>query len=180
MHNPTMRARILASVTICAGMMLLALAGCAPQPTPSPTPTPAFASEAEAFAAAEEVYRAYNDALNIRLGGEDEPDPQNFLTGLALEGDIDAQNLFQSSGIQATGTTALSSFQGLKASVGSSTPVVTAYVCIDVARLRVIDANGHDVTPADRGDLVAQTVEMIYVEPDFMIADETSTEESSC
>lgn len=175
-----MRTRSLVSVTICTGMILAALVGCAPESKPSPTPTPAFASEAEAFAAAEEVYRAYNDALNIRLGGGVEPDPQKFLTGLALEGDIDAQNLFQSSGVQATGTTTLFSFQGLKASTASTAPVVTAHVCIDVTLLRVIDAEGQDVTPADRGDLVAQTVKLIYVGQNLMIADEASAEESSC
>lgn len=51
--------------SIAAGM-LIGLVACAPVPEaePSSTPTPVFASEEEAFAAAEEVYRAYVDALN--------------------------------------------------------------------------------------------------------------------
>nr|WP_201470293.1 hypothetical protein [Microbacterium hydrocarbonoxydans] len=158
----------------------VALAGCAQEPPVRPSPAPAFASEAEAFAAAEEIYRAYNDALNARLQGEDTPDPQTFLTGLALEGDIDAQNALQSWGIRSVGTTTISSFRGLEANTPSTTPVVTAHVCIDVTDLRVVDADGRDVTPADRGDVVAQHVTFVYVGSDPMVADEASADESSC
>ncbi|MET0860918.1 MAG: hypothetical protein ABW091_07810, partial [Microbacterium sp.] len=50
-----------------------ALSGCTPQPAPTPTPT-GFATEDEAFAAAEETYRAYVDALNQ----VDLSDPETF------------------------------------------------------------------------------------------------------
>ena len=49
----------LATLALVAGL----LGGCAGEPAPVET-TPAFASEDEAFAAAEETYRAYVDALN--------------------------------------------------------------------------------------------------------------------
>lgn len=180
MPTRTLRTRHPVTATICTGVILAALVGCVPQSTPEPTPTPLFASEAEAFAAAEDVYRAYNDALNVRLGGGVASDPHSFLTGLALEADIDAQNLFQSSGVRAVGTTALSSFRGLEASIETANPVIVAHVCIDVSQLRVVDANGRDVTPADRGDIVAQTVKLFHVGQDLKIADEASAEESSC
>ena len=48
--------------------------GCFAQPDPEPESTPLFASEDEAFAAAEETYRQYVDALNQ----VDLSDPETF------------------------------------------------------------------------------------------------------
>ncbi len=61
-----------------AAALVLALAlgmttACQPEPAPSPS-APVFANEEEAFAAAEETYRAYVDALNQ----VDLSDPETF------------------------------------------------------------------------------------------------------
>ena len=61
-----------------AAALVLALAlgmttACQPEPAPSPS-GPVFANEEEAFAAAEETYRAYVDALNQ----VDLSDPETF------------------------------------------------------------------------------------------------------
>ena len=61
-----------------AAAIVLALAlgmttACQPEPAPSPS-GPVFANEEEAFAAAEETYRAYVDALNQ----VDLSDPETF------------------------------------------------------------------------------------------------------
>ncbi len=61
-----------AAVVVALAVTLGATA-CQPEPTPTPT-GPAFASEDEAFAAAEETYRAYVDALNQ----VDLSDPETF------------------------------------------------------------------------------------------------------
>jgi hypothetical protein len=177
-HNPTMRARILASVTICAGMMLLALAGCAPQPTPSPTPTPAFASEAEAFAAAEEVYRAYNDALNAKRGGDAEADPTLFLTGLALESDIDAAQYFDQRSLQLLGDGEVVFFHGESASLDAGS--ITAEVCLDVSATRVMTRDGVDETPVDRMPRVLLTVAFVWSEPELQIANSSLVEGEQC
>ena len=55
-----------------AAALVLALAlgmttACQPEPAPSPS-APVFATEDEAFAAAEETYRGYVDALNQLIG----------------------------------------------------------------------------------------------------------------
>ncbi len=61
--------------------------GCRPEPAPSPT-APVFSSEEEAFAAAEQTYRAYVDALNE----VDLSDPATFEAVYAwTTGDANAQ-----------------------------------------------------------------------------------------
>ena len=68
-----------------AAAIVLALAlglttACQPEPSPSPS-APAFANEEEAFAAAEETYRAYVDALNQ----VDLSDPGDFRGCICLD-----------------------------------------------------------------------------------------------
>ncbi len=65
--------RRVAAVTVALAMVVPLATGCQPDPAPSPT-GPAFATEEEAFAAAEETYRAYVDALNQ----VDLSDPETF------------------------------------------------------------------------------------------------------
>ncbi|WP_091225950.1 hypothetical protein [Microbacterium sp. 3J1] len=139
-----------------------------------------FASEEEAFAAAEEVYRAYNDALNARFRDETYPDPQTFLTGLALEGDIDGQNQLRDWGLQSAGQTAISSFKGIDFHADHAEAVLIGYVCIDVSRFRVLNAAGEDVTPPERGDVVAQSVTFVGTPRTLLISNEESAEESQC
>ncbi len=57
-----MQTRLLAA-TLALVLAAAVTTGCAPTPEPT-EPTPLFTSEDEAFAAAEETYRAYVDALN--------------------------------------------------------------------------------------------------------------------
>src|SRR5690606_26029635 len=98
----------------------VSLSACAPTPTPTPTPTAAFASEEEAFAAAEEVYRAYNDAGNARRNGESTRNPQDYLIGVALEGDIDALNQLRDTDVRLTGDVGVSSFTWLDADLATA------------------------------------------------------------
>lgn len=151
-----MRTGTLVSVTICTGMILAALAGCAPEPTP--TPTPAFASEAEAFAAAEEVYRAYNDALNAKRGGDAEADPTVFLTGQILDEEIAASQELESVEVTLKGPTELLSFTGLRADLSKSVLEVVARACLDISGVRAIDSSGIEVTVAGRSDVYAVAV----------------------
>ncbi|NKF30943.1 hypothetical protein HER21_31305, partial [Pseudomonas sp. BGM005] len=91
-------------------VLLSLLGGCAP-PNPSqimaPTPIPAFASEAEAFAAAEDVYRAYNEAGNTRA------DDERFLTGRALSNDLETKRLLDENGLEVVGASDVVSFKGV-------------------------------------------------------------------
>jgi len=154
------------------------LLGCAPAPVP--TPTPAFASEEEAFAAAEEVYRAYNDAGNARRGGEANADPQQFLTGAALEGDIDTQNMLQSHSLFPVGAAAIDSIRGEASDLAANVATITMVVCLDVSAVSLLNDAGVDVTPSERGDMVAQEVILMGDTRSLLISDASPMDDYPC
>ena len=171
--------RILTSLSALA-LSIGALTGCTPEPEPTPTPTAAFASEEEAFTAAEEVYREYNEAGNARLRGEETPDPQDFLVGAALEGDIDAANLLREQGLHAIGSVRFSSFRGIGFEQTARDVTINAVVCLDVSDTRVLDSTGNDVTPETRPDVVAQTVTFVMTSKGMLLSQEDSADEAQC
>ncbi|WP_426182371.1 hypothetical protein [Microbacterium sp. TWP3-1-2b2] len=157
-----------------------ALSACTPTPEPTPTPTAAFASEAEAFAAAEEVYRAYNDAGNARRNGQSDPNPQDFLIGTALEGDIDALNRLETAGLHLVGHVEVASFTPVSAKLEHGDVQVEAVVCLDATETQVIDEDGTDVTPSNRVPVVAQAISFIGVDSELLISMEDSAKEEPC
>lgn len=159
---------------------LTQLLGCAPEPAPVPTPTPAFASEEEAFAAAEEVYRAYNDALNERRGEAQGADPQQYLIGIALESDIDAQNSLRAQGLRIEGTAEVVSFAGESAELRAADSHVVGLVCIDVSGVSLLNETGVNVTPPERGETVAQRVDFVSSEQSLLISHEATAETITC
>ncbi|MCI1019466.1 hypothetical protein HWD99_12595 [Microbacterium sp. C5A9] len=174
----TTRARS-AAVAMVA-IALSSLLGCAPEPAPVPTPTPAFASEEEAFAAAEEVYRAYNDALNERRAGDPDADPQRFLTGGALEVDIDTQNTLVSNGLSAVGTATIDSLMLESSEFYSNAVTIRLTVCTDVSALSLLDRAGANVTPAERGNTVALAVVLIGNGESLLISDALPMDDDPC
>jgi len=112
-----------------------ALSACSPTAAPSPTPTAAFASEEEAFAAAEETYRAYNDA------GNQGDDASEFLTGEALDSHISTQNYLRENELSLDGASEIVSFEGTNALLDPIAKI-DVQVCLDVTGSRVIDASG--------------------------------------
>lgn len=169
------------SVTVVlVAIALSSLLGCAPEPAPVPTPTPAFASEEEAFAAAEEVYRAYNDAVNARSNGTEGADPQRYLTGLALEGDIDTQNLLSSSELHVSGMAVIEAFSGESADIDGDLPTMIGIVCMDVSNVSLIDKSGADVTPLDRGQKIEQRVVFLGAGNALRISNESMVDGSTC
>lgn len=156
------------------------LAGCGPSPTPTPTSTAAFASEEEAFAEAEKVYREYVEALNARNAGDADPDPQEYLVGQALEGDIDTQRNFDSEGLALRGPIKLRTFISDDAKIKNRDTTVVATACLDISDARLIDSDGSDVTPAGRPDLVAQEVTLEGEDNRLAITLEAEGEVSRC
>ncbi|MCS3443651.1 hypothetical protein [Microbacterium phyllosphaerae] len=156
------------------------LVGCAPEPAPAPSPTPAFASEEEAFAAAEEVYRAYNDAANARRTGSPDADPQRFLTGIALEGDIGAQDLLTAQGLTASGIATIDSIRGANSELSTNVATVTMIACIDVSTVVVLDSAGNNVTPPERGETVVQQVLLVGDADTLLIADASTADDTPC
>ncbi|MFJ4017868.1 hypothetical protein [Microbacterium sp. NPDC090014] len=175
---PRLGGRIVAVAVLALGAG--ALAGCTTEPEPAPTPTAAFASEEEAFAAAEKVYRAYNEALNDRRKGVSGADPQQYLTGVALESDIDGQNVLRAEGLRIEGTAEVTSFAEESAELQTDHPRVVSLVCIDVSGVSLMSEAGVNVTPPERGDIVAQRVEFVVSTMSLVIAHEATAETTTC
>ena len=141
-----------------------ALASCAPSATPTPTPSETgFASEAEAFAAAEETYRAYVDALN----DVDLSDPATFepvyalLEGEALGSEKKGLSEYHSQGLTVSGATEIRSVDGVSWDPDSA--IATLATCIDVSDVDVRDAEGQSQVSDGRPDLQRLTVQLIDV-----------------
>jgi hypothetical protein len=161
-------------------MIAVMLAGCAPTPTPTPTPTAPFASEEEAFAAAEETYRAYTDALNaVKLN-----DPETFEPVFELSsGDFEAADRRKLSALHAesysfVGQTTLVAFTG----VGSAPPfeTVKAIICVDVSGSDVVDRSGHSVVDRERPDMNALRVTFVVSAGDLLIDHADREEDTTC
>lgn len=136
-----------------------ALSGCTPQPAPTPTPT-GFATEDEAFAAAEETYRAYVDALNQ----VDLSDPETFepvyawTTGEANAGARKTFTQMHADQWTVTGVSEFDNFTPTDFSPGKAAATVTAELCLDVTAVMVTDADGQSVVPSTRKDRQAAIV----------------------
>lgn len=136
--------------TLAIAAVAVMLAGCAPTPTPTPTPTAAFASEEEAFAAAEETYRAYTDAVNQ----VDFSDPSTFdgvyvhLSSSSAASTRKVFSEFHAAKVRTVGLTQYDSFAGIAVDLTSGT--ITAGVCVDVSQVDVVDESGISIVSPDR------------------------------
>ena len=173
----TLRRRRTSPLAILSALALsgAALVGCTPEAKPTPTPTAAFASEEEAFAAAEEVYRAYNDAT-----ATPDADPSVFLTATALEDYLDGEEYYSASGLTMEGPTKVLSFEFETADIGSRIGTISSEICIDISSSRVIDSTGTDVTPADRASLWRLAVSFTGDSTKLLIASSRGEEDPSC
>ncbi|MGC5223045.1 hypothetical protein ACPW96_10655 [Micromonospora sp. DT81.3] len=145
----------LVTLAVVAGL----LSGCVGEPAPAET-TPAFVSEDEAFAAAEETYRAYVDAVNQ----VDLSDPETFEPVFALTtGEANAAARESFSQMHADGW----------AVAGDSIPTVIEdgaqeglpdslqlSICLVVSDVRVLDSEGASVVSDDRGDVHSMTIHL--------------------
>jgi hypothetical protein len=165
-----------AAVVVLAVVAILT--GCMPAPAPTPSPTPAFASDEEAFAAAEEVYRAYNDAVNAQRAGDESAHPTRFLTGAALEDSLATKRDLLNEGLALRGDGEVSAFAGTDANLTSGS--VTMTVCLDVSRTQVVDSFGVDVTPVDRTTRARLEIAFLKVHSDLRISDSYISEEHQC
>lgn len=141
----------MAGVWAVAAVALALTTACTPDPDPTPSPTPTgFASEEEAFAAAEETYRAYVDALNQ----VDLSDPETFEPVFAwLEADSLESSKKAFSEMHANGWTVSGPTEFDRARLLSiSREEVVLEMCLDVSEVDVRDADQRSVVPADRID----------------------------
>lgn len=159
-HTSARVAAVLALLAVLGG----ATVGCGSTRPPSPTPTPLFASEEEAFAAAEETYRAYNEAGNRERAGDATVDSMSFLTGDALDNEIASAHELLNAGVELRGDIEVLDFVGLVASIESASSTVTSTVCLDVSAIHAVDEAGNLVTATGRSDVYG--VDLTFVERD--------------
>ncbi len=169
-----------ASVSLASVALVLLTSGCLGTPAPTPTPaTPTFSSEAEAFAAAEETYRAYVDALNQERSDPLSADnPQSFLIDLALEVDLETQRQLQEMGVHILGNTRIVTIQPIRRS--SRRDSVLLEVCLDSSETSVINDAGADVTPAERPTKTRVSVSLAGQGSALAIEDSSATEPRGC
>ncbi|HEX5730921.1 hypothetical protein, partial [Microbacterium sp.] len=150
-----------ARVTLALAIVLGLATGCQPQPEPSPS-GPAFATEDEAFAAAEETYRAYVDALN-------QVDLSDLETFEAVyewtTGDANAQARETFSEMHADKWTvsgaSIPTVVKPRAWGGPELVEMEVAVCLDVSAVQLLDETGQSVVDADRPDVQSMQVSMV-------------------
>lgn len=173
----------LASATAVVAVVVV-LSGCVAEPAPSPTPTAPFSSEEEAFAAAEETYRAYVDALN----DVDLSDPETFeavyawTTGEANADERTSLTSMHADEWSVSGRSALVSFRATDFDP-TAQEVIVAETCTDVSDVTLEDADGKSVVDPARPDRYALHVRFTSSESTvtgLQIATSESAEVSSC
>lgn len=134
--------------------VLVTLTACVPAPnqsrqegTVAPTDAPLFASDAEALAAAEEVYREYlrvSSEIDTSAGIDD---LAPLVSASWLSNERKSREDFESRGVHTEGQ---ADVRWVKLQ-NREADEVSVYVCLDLASTRLVDVDGIDVTPADRG-----------------------------
>ncbi|MCP2637808.1 hypothetical protein K0817_014735 [Microbacterium sp. HD4P20] len=164
-----------------AALLLLALTGCT-VPQPEPTPTAPFTSEEEAFAAAEETYRAYVDALNE----VDLSDPETFeevyawTTGEANASERKSLSEMHADGWAVSGETRTRAIFGEELGEDGGVRIL---VCSDVSAVVVTDAAGTSMVAADRPDVYPLRVELLpsaQTSTGLVISASNAVEEDRC
>lgn len=147
----------LASSALAAAALCAIVSGCS-APAEPVEPTPVFTSEKQAFAAAEETYRAYVDALNA----VDLSDPETFedvfawTTGEANAGARETFSQMHADGWTVSGSTIPTEIELSQVDLSAAT--VELSVCTNIASVDVVDSDGQSVVEPDRGDTQSMTV----------------------
>lgn len=152
--------RRVAALTFAFAIVAGLTTGCQPEPAPTPT-APTFASEEEAFAAAEETYRAYVDALNE----VDLSDPETFEPVYAwTTGDANSEarqtfSRMHADGWSVTGESVATVVQP-RSWGGTHPDKLEVAICLDVSSLTLVDSAGQSVVSPDRPDRQSMLVSM--------------------
>lgn len=141
-------------------LLLGGLAACgigptqAPSASPSVSAEPIFASDEQALAAAVAAYEAYL-AVDREIAA-DFGVPTDRIKSVATpeyaKTLIDQYEDVRAAGLVFEGETSVDTSKLIEWGQADGETYVRFYVCSDVSRVRVLDAGGADVTPADRDD----------------------------
>lgn len=158
MFTPLRRLGALAA----ASLVICLAAGCTPTAAPTPTPTvTGFATEEEAFAAAEETYRAYVDALNE----VDLADPRTFelatswSTGPLNGADRKAFSEYHANGVVLVGKFAVARLT--PENWDRDTGGVELDACLDISDTDFLDAEGVSTVPTDRPTVLSLRISLV-------------------
>jgi hypothetical protein len=159
----------------------LTVSGCAGSPEPTET-TPALTSEEEAFAAAEETYRAYVDALNqVDLSAPETFEPVFALTTGEFES-TERTNLstMHADGWAVNGESLIRHLEPQSASPDFSS--VELIACIDVTSVQLVDETGASMVGDDRPPIQSLLVHLTRGDSAtrYLIAEVTGGEVESC
>lgn len=142
---------------------LVVLTGCAPEVDASPSPSPTgFASEEAAFAAAEDTYRAYIDALNQ----VDLSDPATFepifalTTGDANDADRQQYSELHADNVERIGESVVTLVVP-SVREGSS---IRLDVCVDVTSVDFVASTGDSIVSPERPDMQRGAVVLVEKE----------------
>lgn len=138
-----------------AGLLIGMLSACTPEPKPIPKPTKtaAFATDEEAFAAAEQTYQAYTEAMNsVDLANPATFDSlYQYSTGDFRAADKETYSTLHAEGLRMIGQVRVAKFQGV--TFDQQSQDVEAQVCVDVSQSDVVDAAGESKVSPNRPDM---------------------------
>jgi hypothetical protein len=123
-------------------------------PSPTTAATPIFASDEEALAAAEEAYSEYlrmSDEI-ASDGGKDPERLREYVSGDALQQDLETFESFANRALTGQGRTAYQSMELQQADLGEGR--LRVYVCLDVSAADVVDSSGETVVDSDRPQVI--------------------------
>jgi hypothetical protein len=176
-YRGRMFARLIPSA-LAAAVLCAIVSGCSAPAEPA-EPSPLFTSEEQAFAAAEETYRAYVDALNaVREDATSTPHPSDFLTGNAFQVDLETSRILAESGLAILGTTVIDSVS--PDDISRTKHKTSLSICLDSSGTSVVNESGDDVTPADRSEFTLLLVSFVWQSDRYVIADSETVDEAGC
>ena len=155
--------RVVAGSLACL-LGAVALAGCAPAdpPVATPTPTSIFASEEEALAAATDVYQQYTAAKDSESAkGDVSAESLRPIVTPAYFKELEVVGALEKNGWHTEGLTTFDSVAVQDLSEKDGIATVSIALCRDVSGVTIRDAEGNDVTPADRPDRFPVVVEFV-------------------
>lgn len=167
--------------SVAAGLALVAgvLVGCTPTETIAPG-APTFATEEEAFAAAEAVYRTYTEATNSVRAGDASADPFVYVVGNAYELDLRAAQDVIDLGVRLKGHAEVIRLVPQSADLVNSPQTMVAVMCMDWSGVRVIDADGVDITPPTRADIAGLLVSFVAMPEGVRISNSQLPKDFHC
>jgi hypothetical protein len=146
-------------MTLALVLAACVASGCSGSPDPAQS-TPAFPTEEKAFAAAEETYRAYVDALNQ----VDLSDPDTFEDVFAwTTGELNASDRRGLSEYHANEVTVHGESVPIliqPSLVDTDAPRVELSVCLDVAAVEVTGSSGESLVDPERTDVQSLTISL--------------------